>query len=494
MNRKIKVTPDPHVDHDKVDALAKLNSARNEGLQPKLVQERDLFQPFPSRLLPSPIRELVTEGARAIGCDESFIALPLLSCVGAAIGNTCRLVVKSGWNVPPSIWTLIVGESGTAKSPAFKVAKSAIQRRQKALLDQYAEESKLYDVEIEQHEATMKERKRSKSTDPTPPPPEPPIVGRCMVSDTTVEALAPILAQNPRGVLLQRDELSGWIGSFNQYKSAKGADEAHWLSMFDGESITVDRKGEGTKPTYVETALVSITGGIQPAILAKAMSEEHRASGMASRFLIASPPRRSQVWSDDEINQFIQLTVEELFESMLNITFADEDNTPHFIGMSVGAKRVFKEFFNSHHQEMTDLTGDMAAAWSKLLGYVPRVALLFHVVERLYANDEITVAVEQSTMSNAIELVEWFKREAARLYATIDDNDVVRELRSLAAWIQRKHDGECTADQLRRGHHRTIPTNDEAEMKLKEIAKAGLGEWSEVAATGGRPKHVFRVF
>ena len=57
------------------------------------------------------------------------------------------------------------------------------------------------------------------------------------LSDTTVEALAPILRVNPRGLLLARDELAGWIGSFDRYsgKGKSGADAANWLSMLSTE-------------------------------------------------------------------------------------------------------------------------------------------------------------------------------------------------------------------------------------------------------------------
>ena len=55
-----------------------------------------------------------------------------------------------------------------------------------------------------------------------------------------MEAIAPLLQANPRGLLLSRDELAGWIGSFDRYTGGKGsADAAHWLSMHNGEEIVV---------------------------------------------------------------------------------------------------------------------------------------------------------------------------------------------------------------------------------------------------------------
>ena len=447
------------------------------------------YKAFPSTLLPSPLSELVVEGANAIGCDESFIALPLLSCVGAAVGNTARLVVKKGFAVPPTIWSMIVGESGTAKSPAFKVAKAALQHHQKNLLEQYDAEMNAYELEREQHEAAKKEFRRSKGVGDPPSQPDHPKPKRCMVSDTTVEALAPMLTNNPRGVLLQRDELNSWFGSFNQYKGSKGADEGDWLSMFDGGSITVDRKGEGQRPTFVESALVSITGGIQPAILAKSMSREHRDSGLASRFLFASPPRRPQRWTDDEISETTVMMIDRLFIKLFEIQFADGESAPNYIGMSPGAKELFVEFFNAHHQELNDLTGDSAAAWSKLLGYVPRIALLFHIVEQVHEGQDILAPVSASTMSRAIELIDWFKHETARVYAVIDETDEQRELRTLAGWIDRKHGGQCTPREIVQGM-KHVPNVDAAELLANKLVVAGLASWivTEPVPQGGRPK------
>ena len=64
-----------------------------------------------------------------------------------------------------------------------------------------------------------------------PRPESPPPCDRRLVSDTTVEALVPILEANPRGVVLEMDELSGWLRSFNEYKGGRGKDVPHYLSM-----------------------------------------------------------------------------------------------------------------------------------------------------------------------------------------------------------------------------------------------------------------------
>ena len=45
------------------------------------------YQPFPIDVLPGVVGSFVREAGTAIGCDASFIALPLLACLARAIGN-----------------------------------------------------------------------------------------------------------------------------------------------------------------------------------------------------------------------------------------------------------------------------------------------------------------------------------------------------------------------------------------------------------------------
>jgi hypothetical protein len=65
---------------------------------------------------------------------------------------------------------------------------------------------------------------------------------RIWTGDITVERLGVILAENPRGILLGRDELSAWIRGLNQYKQGRGADRQFYLSAWSQASTTIDRQ------------------------------------------------------------------------------------------------------------------------------------------------------------------------------------------------------------------------------------------------------------
>ena len=62
--------------------------------------------------------------------------------------------------------------------------------------------------------------------------------------------------ETPRGLLVARDELAGWLGSFNQYKQGQGGDVAHWLEMHRAGALLVDRKSGDKTTIHVARAAV----------------------------------------------------------------------------------------------------------------------------------------------------------------------------------------------------------------------------------------------
>ena len=73
-----------------------------------------------------------------------------------------------------------------------------------------------------------------------PPPPKP---RRIDIDDATMEVLPLILADNPRGLVMIRDELSAFILGMNQFKGGKGNDRSNALKIWSGDAIVKDRVG-----------------------------------------------------------------------------------------------------------------------------------------------------------------------------------------------------------------------------------------------------------
>lgn len=92
--------------------------------------ELPAYQPFPVNAFPSALSGNITAAARANGCDPAFVALPLVAALASAIGNTRRISLKRTWQEPCTLWTAIVGDSGTHKTPALSAATAILGRKQ----------------------------------------------------------------------------------------------------------------------------------------------------------------------------------------------------------------------------------------------------------------------------------------------------------------------------------------------------------------------------
>lgn len=396
------------------------------------------YCPFPVDALPSHLAEFVNAGTKAIGCDASYIALPALAVCGAALGNTVRLELKGGWLVPPILWVCIVGDSGTSKSPAFSLVMEPLRQRQHAALRDSTGE-------------------------------------RFYVEDTTVEAIAPLMAANLRGLLLLRDELSGWFASFDRYSSGKGGgDAAHWLSMYNAGTMAVDRKTGNPKTISVANAALSICGGIQPGVLRRALGAEHRESGMAARFLMAYPPRRVKQWTDAEIQPHHVQAWAGIVDQLYGLPI---DDKPIVVELSEAALCRYAEFYNRHNDELPHLSGDLASVWSKLEETAGRLALILHFVR--WASGELSLAdqdeVDEVSMVSAIRLVEWFKNESLRVYAMLGETDKEREERRLVEWIEGRG-GNVSVSEFQRGP-RSVRGPGIAKKELDRLVASGYGTW-----------------
>lgn len=487
--------------HDKLEGLANAAPLAEYPQQPAEQQRRgaivERYRPFPRSALPEPVQSFVAKYAEAIGCDAAYVALPLLSALAAAIGNARRIQLKRGWTEPAILWTVIVGESGTLKTPAFKAAMAALRQRQGDALKCYNDAREAYEPELLQYEKRLQNWKRDKVYHSRPPEkPQTPQAVRHIVSDATVESMAPILLANPRGVLLGRDELSGWIGSFDRYAGGKGADAAHWLSMHNGESILVDRKTGDRRTIHVPSAAVSVAGGVQPGILDRVLGCEHRESGLMARLLLVMPPRLARRWTDAEVPASVEVSMRLIFDRLFELEPDGGDDgspRPRDLALTPEALGAWIRFYNAHGEEQVDLTGDLSAAWSKLEGYAARLALIVHAVR--WAADDPTLSdpdhIDEVSIDAGVVLSRWFGHEARRVYAALTESGHGRELRQLAEQIQRLGGVVSIRDWQRRRSHETA---SDAEAELAELADAGYGRLKVPLQTGrGRPSKRFTL-
>jgi hypothetical protein len=217
--------------------------------------EEYVVPPFPLAALPRAVSEWVQDQARLTGGDSSALAMAALANFSGALDHQFRLrMMRNGsWAASPRLWVLLVGDPSMKKTPIINTALGHLEFRQKRRMDEHARAL-----------AEFKANKGKGGDDDEPKEPE-----RYLVSDVTPEKLGEILSRSDRGILLKRDEVSGWIGAMEKYGSGRSgsADRGFWLEAYNGGPHSFDRIGRGSVP--VGNLSVSIIGGIQPARLAE---------------------------------------------------------------------------------------------------------------------------------------------------------------------------------------------------------------------------------
>jgi hypothetical protein len=489
---------------EKIERLAdETEPLRPEAATPAVTSSStpvEAYQPYPVDALPEPLATYVAEAADAIGVDPAYVALPLLTVAGAAIGTTRRLELKAGWSCLPILWTVVVGESGTKKSAPLRLVLEHVKAREKRLREEHALDRRDYDAAMEAYEKSRSAWRADKKAGSDPPErPTEPVSRRALVTDTTTEALAVKLADAGRGLLLARDELAGWLGSLDRYAKSGGGsgDEAFYLSAYNGESHAVDRRTGDRREIYVASAALWITGTIQPTILRRALGTERRESGLLARLLLTAPPPRPVVWTEKEVSPLTRQWLHDVLDRLYELqpeTDAEGREEPRLVRLEPAAKAAYVQWHDRHGEELAGLTGDRAAAWSKLTETGARLALIVHAV-RVAAGNATSEDVDAESMDRALRLVEWHKHETRRVYSILGQTDEEAAERQsddrLAAWIERRG-GTTTARDLIAAC-RWIATSDEAEAALRRLVAAGRGEWHDrpPSERGGRPTRDF---
>ena len=427
---------------------------------------------FPTATLPRPCRRLVEEAAAAIGCPPDFVGLPLLVAMGCAIGNARRVRLKQGWTEGAALYASVVADPGEKKTPAYKVAIEAVIKAQGQMRAEHREKKDEYARELREYEVDKAQAR--KDGEPAPPPPEEPAMGRALIEDTTIEALAGVLEHNPRGVLVVRDELAAWKRSMDQYRAGgKGADRQFWLSAWSNSYASVDRKGR-SEPMVLTMPFVGVFGSIQPAVLPDIGAG--REDGLLDRFLFAYPAPTPTRWTDDEISDGAIGNVKWLYDKLRGLrTGEDEygDPQPDTVPFAPEAKSVFVELLDAHREEMEQpgFPVRLKGPWAKLEAYLARLALIVGLC-RVLGDGDTPERIETQDVLRASILVEYFKVQARRVYVGLHGENTEDRLAEDVAKFLIKHGGSWEGQPADLHEQLESAVKPERAEELSKLLKA----------------------
>jgi hypothetical protein len=473
--------PGVRITFDDPDSPTKLHAVKTA---PSELEEP--AAPFPLDVLPPALRRLVVEGAAALPCPADFIAIPLLTAAGVAIGDAIELELKSGWREAANLYTATVGDPGSKKTPSQKLALNPLHRIQQRLAGDFSDEKRRYKDAMEAWDAASKEERG--------PKPTPPTFRHVVTTDATVEAVAPMLLSG-KGALLSREELSAWVKSMNQYRSGgKGADRQAYLSMWSRMMLKIDRKSSA-EPVIVPRPFLGVTGGIQPDLLPGLADSESREDGFLDRILFGYPDPVPDAWTAEGVGQTTIAAAEYLFERLYALKGqADPDrddesaSQPHVVRFSEQAMAMWSEWYREHSAELAapKFAVYIRGPWAKMPGQAARLALVLHCVERVASGeDPCTSGVSDWALGGALELVDgYFKPHARRVYRLLsrqNRDQVVRLLEAL------KQEGPLLKrDILLKVFQGHVPAA-RVDAMLEELEAAGLAVSEEKREGPGRP-------
>jgi len=515
--------PPPHDDdeapHGREPGTAAGERSAWGGPQP-LVDELRPVPDFDPLVLPAALRPWVQDIADRIQCPPEFAAVAAVIALGTVIGRRCTIMPKQrdDWRVVPNLWGAILGQPGILKSPAADEALAPLRRLQ-------AEAWKRYDLDLKQadfdDEITRARRKAHKTALEKAvarnddeaierlrdearglEPKEPATPRRFYVNDATTEKLQEVLAANPTGVLLLRDELLGWFRSLDR----EGHEDARafYLECWSGlGAFTVDRIGRGT--VRVDSTCLSIFGTAQPGpfarYIADAIKGESGADGLAQRFQLVVYPdvsgewRNVDRWPDTPARQRAWGVFSALAETDLALPDAEGLPFVHFDG---AAQEVFDDWRGRLERRLR--AGDEHPALlghlAKYRSLVPSLALIHHLADRAQSGEaNMLKSVGADALQAALGWVRYLESHARRIYGMALAEDATAA-RLIAGKLQTGAIADnFTARDIYNRQWAGLTDREGVETGLQLLEELGWvrTETPPPGARGGRPTVHYRV-
>ena len=262
-------------------------------------------------MLPISLRDMVQDVSERMQVPLDFPGVVAVQALAGVVGRRAFIQPKkhdTSFRVVPNLWGGIVAPPSSMKSPTIKAITGALQDLGNEWLQEYTAAKESFDMqagldELAQDAWKSAAKKDMRNGNSPAPPPMPvtaaPKQKRLITSDATFEALHGMMAANPAGIFLLKDELTGWFAGLE--RQGREQERGFALESWNGDGFyTVDRVGRGS--IHVPYTCLSIFGSIQPsrlrAYLADALRGGPSNDGLMQRFqLLIWPDMPEGEWA-----------------------------------------------------------------------------------------------------------------------------------------------------------------------------------------------------
>jgi hypothetical protein len=433
----------------------------------KVVEEDDLPDPedpceFPVNVFPPRVRAFVENVSEATDAPVDFPGLATIVVGATALGAARRINIKPGWYESPIFYSAVIAPPGASKSPAINRVQRPMVARQAELLAQH-------DQEVAAWRANDGEKKK------TPRP----VARELFTSDPTVAALTALLAANPKGVLLSMDEILGWVRSFNQFNQG-GNDQQFYLTLWNGQSLKVNRKTGDNPITFVKYPYASVLGGIQPTRLNELAEGGRNEDGFLSRFLLSYPevgPLAYWEESDFDGHQEEEVLASgwaQVYDRLVGVPLSGGNPGVVYLAPETRAQTV-----RWYNERIVDRMRDPAfpsyltGFFLKLRAYYFRFALTLEYLwwaEQGQGDPPITVSRRSLTLAAA--LCDYFVCHAYRVAGYSNPSEEFAQVEELVRWCWGgRKNGRVSARAICTSNNPRLPTRMTEARELMIIAQ-----------------------
>ena len=399
--------------------------------------------------------------AVAAAAPPDYVVLPLLAVASVLVGNARWAQATPGWSEPPHIWAGTVGDSGSSKSPgADCLLRDVLPTIESRMMGDFPDRLRDWRALAEAHKAgqeiwegEVRQAKKSGAAPPLPPAeavPAEPQAPRLRQSDVTVERVATLLATAaPKGLLVVRDELAGWLLGLTAYNDAG---RAFWIEAYGGRPYRVERQ-KHPEPIVIPRLAVAVTGSTQPEKLAEIFREAD--DGLLARFVWGWPdplPFRlgtaapDSAWAIDALDRLRLLDLAPGAEPGL-------PPRPILVPLVPEAVAMMEAFGQDMQRLQEGAGGLMRSAYGKARGLALRLSLVLAML-RWCGEPGWTAApdvIDRDAFTAACDLVaDYFMPMAERVYGDAAAPMAQRQAATLARWIMRTKAGEVHVRRLQR--------------------------------------------
>ena len=494
--------------------------------------QADPLPQLPDRCVPPTLRPWLNDVAYRMDVPLDYLAAACLVAASSIIGRRAavRPKVNDPWEEHANLWGLVIAQPGELKSPSIATALKPIEGLERVEREKW----KQAEIELRKKAAVLREReavaksqlkdaiKKADGSDTLAEKELEDITSKLAVidkqlanggrrficNDATTEKLAELCQANPYGLMISRDEISGWFELLG--RAGREGDREFFLEAWSGSGgHGYDRIGRGS--LYIPHVCLSIFGTIQPGKLNKlidsAGQDGEGADGLLQRFQILLFPdaRGPRKFVDEPADTDAKEAYEAVFKDLADLKWQTlcslekgipvdgiEDSCYYFFHFDEAAQASATEWFKELELQIDSIAAPAFKSHiAKYRGLMPRIALTYFLIEASAGSiSEQQIPLE--AVEFAIEWCQHLEAHAQKLWAPSINPAMFPSAKLAEKVLSGKVVDRMEVSAIQQKKWSKLTTTDQVDLAVSQLEEWG---WLKrfTRDTGGRPSPCVRI-